>query len=221
MKSKTDDYDDILIVWETIWSVSALYSSENEIRSESQQSRGQGKPSDNTEECPASNGNTDNCFEEKNDDDQSTTPRSSDQTTHTGHNNGSIKSLDDRIIDHPGHFFTSDIEEEFTNLKSKPSSFNTDKDSMAELAEKLSQRLNMDDLETYSLNQGAHSLEFGEPHINCPKLKNVELFCLCICLAIIRRERDLILANELEASEILKVSHPGSSLADFRFSLLC
>lgn len=39
----------------------------------------------------------------------------------------------------------------------------------------------------------------------CEKLANVELFTLCVCLSIIRRERDLIMANGYDACEILKV----------------
>lgn len=238
MKSKTDDYDDVLIVWETIWSVHALYSPENETQCDSQLSRAhvnmaivkeedeneiekEDKPEKILTNSPIStdinttkNENNKQEDEEKNNDDDDDghvkpdTSRSDAQVIYINHHkNDSNASLDGKIIiDHSGHCFTSDnTEEDFTNLKSKPSSFNPDKESIAELTDKLSQRLNMDDLETFSLNQEAHSIESSEPQVNCPKLENVELFCLCICLAIIRRERDLILASELGASEILKV----------------
>lgn len=38
------------------------------------------------------------------------------------------------------------------------------------------------------------------------RLTDSELYVLCICLCIIRRERDLIMANRFDATEILKVS---------------
>lgn len=38
------------------------------------------------------------------------------------------------------------------------------------------------------------------------KLSDIELFILCVCLSIIRRERDLIMAHGYDACEILKVS---------------
>lgn len=41
---------------------------------------------------------------------------------------------------------------------------------------------------------------------NVPKLDDVELFTLCLCLSIIRGERDLIMSNRYDACEILKVS---------------
>ena len=50
----------------------------------------------------------------------------------------------------------------------------------------------------------------SEPLLNCfipqPKrLSDTELYVLCICLCIIRRERDLIMARRYDATEILKV----------------
>lgn len=38
------------------------------------------------------------------------------------------------------------------------------------------------------------------------RLTDSELYVLCICLCIIRRERDLIMANRFDATEILKVT---------------
>ena len=37
------------------------------------------------------------------------------------------------------------------------------------------------------------------------RLSDSELYVLCICLCIIRRERDLIMANRFDATDILKV----------------
>ena len=49
------------------------------------------------------------------------------------------------------------------------------------------------------------------------RLKDAELYTLSICLSIIRRERDLILANNLDATEILKVFKACLSIVFIKF----
>lgn len=126
MKAKTDDYDDCLVVWETIWSANALCVLARQ------------------EESAVSN-----------------------------------LLLDEDENNH------RDVTEDVVDDGKSPKA------------------------ETSRGIQSESSLENSSPKSSSPpvqKLKDMELFTLCICLSIIRRERDLIMANEYDACEILKVS---------------
>ncbi|XP_074597006.1 TBC1 domain family member 15/17 [Brevipalpus obovatus] len=232
MKSKTDDYDDCLIVWETIWSLHALCTMESGGRD----TRNGSESSATGRENPI-NHHQSSSREEEDEHTVNATPteaiddndedcRSTDRPTCQSPQLTVIRNGTDEIVSFsvggdmngargnrpsplPHNHQSEEHDEDKNSLKSnehKSASIPTsDRDSMAEMMEKLSQRLNMDDLETYSLNQEPHSIGSTENAMNFhPKLENVELFCLCLCLAVIRRERDLILANKLEASDILK-----------------
>jgi hypothetical protein len=133
MKSKTDDYNDCLIVWETIWALHALTEMEE-------------KEQENTKQEAS--------FDKKSSDDG-------------GDDKGQEKNND------------------------KKDDYDDDDDDDVTTADK-EYDPTLDSLKSES-----------KP---CVKLQTFELFSLCICLAIIRAERDVILANKFDGSEILKVT---------------
>lgn len=144
MKAKTDDYDDCLVVWETIWSANALC--QLAIQEEaavhdlllSEQAISHQEQVQEPARCEASGSAV-------------------KSREHDGSPNPSAgTSRSDK----------ADKTEEWPVQNSSPKSSSTP----------------------------------------VQKLKDMELFTLCICLSIIRRERDLIMANEYDACEILKVS---------------
>lgn len=157
MKSNTDDYQDVLLLWESIWTCSSVKKS---IRLPKQSI------------------------------DQNLLNNEIKKTIDGKNEKNSAKNTDD--------------------LKKIQIHSNVPETSESNLVEKLNIECKIDDSEnSASLNNSSSKNNDIQPipikRLCSRTLSDTELYILCICLAIIRRERDLIMMNRLDAPGILKV----------------
>lgn len=155
MKSNSDDYQEVLLLWESIWTCSSIKKYFKNLRRQQQQSL--------SEE----------------------TSKSDDQEPSTSQTN-------------------------VVNLQVEDDS-NIEGDCIAKAASDLAIKI---DEQCKIVDEKSESIDSTESQESMTttysdgsrRLSDTELYVLCICLAIIRRERDLIMVQRFDATEILKVS---------------
>ncbi|KAH9527977.1 hypothetical protein DERF_001957 [Dermatophagoides farinae] len=153
MKSNSDDYQEVLLLWESIWTCSSIKKYFKNLRRQQQQSL--------SEE----------------------TSKSDDQEPSTSQTN-------------------------VVNLQVEDDS-NIEGDCIAKAASDLAIKI---DEQCKIVDEKSESIDSTESQESMTttysdgsrRLSDTELYVLCICLAIIRRERDLIMVQRFDATEILK-----------------
>ena len=151
MKARTDDYHDCLIVWETVWTATAL------------------------EKIKRRDSLTPKSISPKTSIPKDVTPKVSP--------NGDVPSM-----------------------SSEPSTVHKQADKSPETELNKNGAVNGKSEERNGSPSEIDDSSHFANKSTCVKLNDTEMFTLCLCLSIIRRERDLIFANDFDACEILKVS---------------
>ena len=153
MKSNSDDYQEVLLLWESIWTCSSMKKYyKNLLRQQ--------------------------LVVEK-------TSKSIDQTPTTTESNVVNPQLENDNIDGDN---TAEIASDLANKI----------DEQCKIVEE-----NSESIDSTDSQESMTTTYSGVSR----RLSDTELYVLCICLAIIRRERDLIMVQRFDATEILKVSN--------------
>lgn len=226
MKGKTDGYDDCLLVWETVWAATALRNlnkrdTQNNASVQNKDPTDCNSPStpvmmnDLNVGCVNGNHSSPNCEVNK----VTATSLQFDSSVLLGNHTsilsdslGRNTSNGEDLIDvrspsitptqetppstsPPGHESTIDLPVNVTS-DSTENIHSTDQllDGTRKQVTPTTQQP-----QSSSPQLDVDSVQCNEEH-----LSDVQLFVLCICLSIIRRERDLLMAKKYDAPEILK-----------------
>lgn len=186
MNNNNDDYHQVLLLWETIWTCSAMRDYYMDLKQlDVIDGLLMKQTSSTNNEASTSNNN--------NVKSSSPTVMSMKELAKAEEEKDLIESLNNNVkLDDSGDK-VQDVES-INDNKSVPDDQSNEEDCDTNKA-------------TYgsdsSLNRNPQVLNIG--NVSPLKLSDTELYVLCICLAIIRRERDLIMANRFDATDILKV----------------
>lgn len=186
MKKNDDGYHDVLLLWESIWTCSAMRRRLLDQKPRSCSSSG----------------------------DSATTPRgevASDTTSCTDDEDSEsppvipvfqTKELDTvrQEFAQPGN--AGDRDDETRQLETEMDKIKLDEQQQQQAETSNELPANQTTTATSSAGGGRHYRH----SMDTPRLTDTQLYVLCICLAIIRRERDLILTHQYSNADILKVS---------------
>ena len=160
MKTENDEYNDCLILWESIWSSHIIRKIGRKTKDDSDSIDRQLLSADTTSETKTKGGH---------------------EKINKSLSTGSL-NIESNCIDVP------DVHIRNGSTQKRSNSFRV-KGSPKETAKSFPKH----DLSSFGAKSGEK------------RLTDAELYTLSICLSIIRRERDLIMAQQLDATEILKV----------------
>lgn len=209
MKGKTDGYDDCLLVWETVWTATAIKNLAK--KEQTTNCNVQNKQSSNSPimmndlNIGRVNGN-----HSSNSDLNKVEPLKSFDSSVLFQNHSSILATDSSLKNDVAGDDLIDVRSpSITPTQETPPSTSPPKN---ESTDDLPVTITSESTENIQCTERPHDetqrpfspQEFESQQCNDEQLSDVQLFVLCICLSIIRRERDLLMARKFDAPEILK-----------------
>lgn len=195
MESDSDDYHNVLVLWESIWTCSAARKQLMELKAQNEE---KARAEVTVSDANASGSSFESISKSASSPILSTNGISMKELSAAAEDNELADALKTSVCL---------IEDTGEQARDQSSNKSTTGDNQS----------NDDDCDTNkatygsdsSLNRHIQSLIGGGSH---SKLTDPQLYGLCICLAIIRRERDLVMANRYDVTNILKVGGKGQSL---------
>lgn len=195
MKGKTDGYDDCLLVWETVWAATALRS----ISSKKNPSSDDHVQSNESLSASA-------CIVSANDADRRNTPKS--HSINGSCSNGHAGEKTNDLMDTRSPSITP-TQESPVSTSPPCTQSRVDLPVNGHATTESTENIQLCDSQGSPSNGSTRrsstpTIELESQQCNEEILSDVQLFVLCICLSIIRRERDQLMTKKYDAPEILK-----------------
>lgn len=203
MKNNADGYADVLLLWESIWTCGAMRRHLTKLREEQAEKQEKEKEKENkTEEPEVARNLPVTCPSP-----ESTNSMSVPSYSPESFKSFSLRELEERESAELSLAMAESLKLVDTVASPSPVILDSSKlshsESSSTVASEEGGAPRTDSSSRPSVTAQSVNLNVYIPEVK--RLSDSELYVLCICLCIIRRERDWIMANRYDATEILKV----------------